>query len=63
MANRRAPSANGGDSGRTAASDGVAPLVGEGGQDRVAVADGGSSGGRRRRWQMEAALQGRMRPW
>ena len=35
--------------------DGAAPVVGEGGQDGVTMADNGSYGKRRRQWQMEAA--------
>ena len=61
-----APSADGGDSGRAATADVVAPVVVEGGQGGVAVADGGSSSRRRRRWRMEAdggGRGGRRRQW
>ena len=47
VANRTAPLADGGDSGRASAADGVAPVVDEGGRCRVAVADSSSRGGRR----------------
>ena len=58
-----APGWDGGDSGRAAVADGVAPVVGEGGRGGVAVTDGGSRGGRRRRWRMEATRRGWRRPW
>ena len=51
-----APSADGGDSGRAATADVVAPVVVEGGQGGVAVVDDNSSGGRMRRWRMEAMV-------
>ena len=41
------------------AEDGVAPAVGEGGRDGVAVADRDSRDGRRRRWRMEATVADR----
>ena len=49
MAEGAAPSADGGDSGR-------ATVEVEGARGGVAVVDGGSSGGQRRRWRMEAVV-------